>query len=86
MGSILTQGENSDIAFSLALSRNKPKLTFLLKLPLLQAHGVIGPNVFLTDELRHKRPTGVKERAVPRRGGGGGAVSGKSTATPATGE
>lgn len=51
-----------------------------------KAYGVIGPNVFLTDETRHKRATGIKERAMPRRGGGGvvGGVSGKTTAAAST--
>jgi len=51
-----------------------------------KAYGVIGPNVFLTDETRHKRATGIKERAIPRRGGGGvvGGVSGKTTAAAST--
>ena len=60
-------------------------LTFSRKPNLfMQGYGIIGPNVFLTDETRHKRPTGIKERAIPRRGGGGG-VSGKTVATPSTG-
>ena len=67
-------------------------LSFYLSLTLthkciIQAYGVIGPNVFLTDETRHKRATGIKERAIPRRGGGGvvGGVSGKTTAAASTG-
>lgn len=49
-----------------------------------KAYGVIGPNVFLTDELRHKRPTGVKERAMPRKGGGTGSVPAKAPTAPST--